>query len=653
MSIANGKLYVAQVDAHTLHCLDEKTGKPIWSYTTGGRIDTPPTIFEGRAIFGSADGYAYSVTADTGELIWRYRGAPRDQRLFSLEQLESVWPVHGTILVRDGIAWFIAGRSNYLDGGLRLLRLDAKTGQKVSEHKIDDKDPATGLNIQTLLQTLQMPTGLTDVLSSDDKYVFMRSQRFNLEGEREEISPKSGDAARQGGTQRGPGVHLFSPTGFLDDTYFHRSYWVFGRSFAGGHNGYYQAGKYAPAGRLLAFDESNVYGFGRKPEYLKWTTTMEHQLFATSKEPPVPPVTPAIRRGRAANNANPAGAAGSSVNIPNAPSLDPTNKAITVEAWINAERPNGVIVSRGGPQNGYALVIQQGKPAFVVRSEGKISTAQAATQTVGKWVHVVGTLGEDKKLNLYVNGKPAANATVEKLIPTEPKQTTQIGADENGAVGEYQSPLPFAGVIDEVRIYQAALSAEDASKRFADRGAIVASSELVLSYTFDNGKAEDASGQRNEGTITGTTAIAGRFEQGLKFTGQARVGAGNAANNQQVQGSLVVNYWNRDVPLIAQGIAIADKTLFVMGPPDVLDEEVAFERLRAGDPRIQETLAHQDASFSGERGAKLMAFNVQDGKTLSELTLDALPVWDGLAVANGRLYIANINGEVVCLTPSE
>jgi len=132
------------------------------------------------------------------------------------------------------------------------------------------------------------------------------------------------------------------------------------------------------------------------------------------------------------------------------------------------------------------------------------------------------------------------------------------------------------------------------------------------------------------------------------------VGAGyQAANNQPGPASLVVRHWNRDVPLIAQGIAIADKTLFVMGPPDVLDEEAAFERLRAGDPRIQEALTQQDASFNGQRGAKLIAVSVADGKTLSELSLDALPVWDGLAAANGRLYVANINGEVVCLSPAK
>ena len=74
--------------------------------------------------------------------------------------------------------------------------------------------------------------------------------------------------------------------GYLDDTWFHRAYWVYGRSFAGGHAGYHQAGKYAPAGRILVSDGENVYGFGRNPEYLKWTTTIEHQLFRTSKNPP-------------------------------------------------------------------------------------------------------------------------------------------------------------------------------------------------------------------------------------------------------------------------------------------------------------------------------------------------------------------------------
>ena len=112
----------------------------------------------------------------------------------------------------------------------------------------------------------------------------MRSQQFDREGNRYALGPHSGQSGPQGSVQRGPTAHVCAPMGFLDGTWFHRSYWVYGRSFAGGHSGYYQAGKYAPAGRILVTDDSHVYGFGRNAEYYKWTTILEHQLFATSKD---------------------------------------------------------------------------------------------------------------------------------------------------------------------------------------------------------------------------------------------------------------------------------------------------------------------------------------------------------------------------------
>lgn len=93
--------------------------------------------------------------------------------------------------------------------------------------------------------------GCVYCLKADDKFVYMRSQKFDLEGNRLEIGPISGDFVKQGSAQRGEGVHLFAPMGFLDDSWFHRSYWVMGRSFAGGHGGYYQAGRFAPSGDIM------------------------------------------------------------------------------------------------------------------------------------------------------------------------------------------------------------------------------------------------------------------------------------------------------------------------------------------------------------------------------------------------------------------
>ena len=204
----------------------------------------------------------------------------------AFEQVESVWPVHGSVLVEGDTAYTIAGRSNFLDDGLRFLKLDIPTGKKLVETVIDEIDPETGQNIQDRIETLQMPVGLSDILSSDGNYVFMRSQKFFRDGTRAEIGPNSGDPAKNAAVQAGTGTHLFAPFGFTDDSWFHRSYWVFGQSFSGGHNGYYQAAKYAPSGRILVADSKDVFGFGRKPEYLRWTTPLEHQLFGAPKEPP-------------------------------------------------------------------------------------------------------------------------------------------------------------------------------------------------------------------------------------------------------------------------------------------------------------------------------------------------------------------------------
>ena len=269
--LADHRLYVAAVDSHAVYALNANSGDVLWHYIAGGRVDSPPTIYEGRVLFGSADGWVYCLRATDGALIWRFRAAPADLRHMAFEQLESLWPVHGSVLVQDDVLCCVAGRAMFVDGGMRLLRLDPRTGRMLTETLLDDRDPDSGENLQVKIRGMNMPVALPDVLSSDGKNLFMRSQRFDLQGQRIETST---DAR-----------HLFSPTGFLDGSQFHRSYWLFGTSYVSGAGGYYRAGRAAPAGRLLVFDDSKVYGYGRKPEYFRWTAPMEYRLFAAGREP--------------------------------------------------------------------------------------------------------------------------------------------------------------------------------------------------------------------------------------------------------------------------------------------------------------------------------------------------------------------------------
>jgi outer membrane protein assembly factor BamB len=624
--IAAGKVFLASVDTHAVHALDAASGERLWQYTAGGRVDSPPTIHQGRVLFGSADGWVYCLDASDGTLAWRFRAAPMDQRLTSFEQLESVWPVHGNVLVQGGVLYCVAGRSMFLDGGLRLWRLDPKTGRALSQTILDDRDPASDGDLHEYVSWLNMPAALPDILSSDGRLVYMRSQPFNLDGTRLPLEkfPQGPDvdSGAPPATQRAEHAHLFSPTGFLDGSAWHRTYWMYGSRFVSGWCGYFLAGKAAPAGKILVFDDSKVYGFGRKPQYYRWTTPIEHQLFAADKASAAP---------------DDAGPDRSLISVEKSGSLDPAGKALTVEAWVKARKPAGVVFARGGGSQGYVLYLQGGRPRFAIRAGGKLTSVGAKARVVGRWAHLAGVLTRGKELKIYVDGNLAASTTVPGLIAADPQEAMEIGADDGSTVGDYTSPFGFNGLIDEVRVYHRALSrAEIRMHASAGGQAVVDQEGLVLRYSLDKGNAIDTSGNKNNGNVDGTVGVKGKFGRAMKFTGRGG----------SVPGFLVQHNWTKNVPLLARAMVLAGRTLFVAGPPDLIDEEQAFRQIN--DPKVTRSLAEQAAALNGEKGALLLAVSVADGKELAQYDIESPPVFDGMAAAAGRLYMATVNGEVLC-----
>ena len=247
--IAAGKLFVTDVDSHTVHALDASNGSRLWNFTAGGRVDSAPTVYGATVIFGSRDGYVYCLTADRGEVVWRFRAAPADRRVVVYDQVESVWPVHGSVLLHDDILWCCAGRSSFIDGGLYLYRLNPRTGELLSTTRIDTlgsevkQPPIT----PTIHDRLDMAGAKNDILSCDGAHVFMRHWACDMKGTpvEQEID------------------HLFSPTGYLDTTWFRRTYWIFGRRYVGGAQGWARTGNVNPTGRIMSLDEDRIYGFGR------------------------------------------------------------------------------------------------------------------------------------------------------------------------------------------------------------------------------------------------------------------------------------------------------------------------------------------------------------------------------------------------------
>jgi hypothetical protein len=261
---------VASIDTHTIYALDDDTGNTLWDYTVGGRVDSPPTIYKNMALLGSADGWVYALTARDGKLIWRFRAAPEDRRVFVNGQLESVWPVHGSVLVKDGVVVVAAGRSSYLDGGIRLYRLDPQTGRQIAATVIYSPDRQTGK--QPPEGGKEMRGVLSDILSADEEDVYMRHVKVDFET----------------GSETGTGVHLFTPVGLLDDTWWHRAYWLINDQFLSHWSAWWRVGNEVPSGRILSYDGSSVFGYGRD-QYAggntgQWRGGEKYQLFAFDRD---------------------------------------------------------------------------------------------------------------------------------------------------------------------------------------------------------------------------------------------------------------------------------------------------------------------------------------------------------------------------------
>ena len=225
LSVAGGLVFVPVIDEHRIAALDENTGRQVWSYTAGARVDTPPTIHSGMALFGSADGWAYCLRASDGVLVWKRRMAPAERFVGALGQLESAWPVHGSILVTDGTAYLSAGRSSYLDGGIHCFAIKPQTGEIIEQKTFYNPDPETGKMIHDPKDSHTMPGALSDILVSDGDSVWMRQE------------PVFGD----GQSKNGP---VYATGGFRDDAWFNRTTWAVGK---------------ATHAQLLVADDDNAY----------------------------------------------------------------------------------------------------------------------------------------------------------------------------------------------------------------------------------------------------------------------------------------------------------------------------------------------------------------------------------------------------------
>ena len=218
----------------------------------------------------------------------------------------------------------------------------------------------------------------------------------------------------------------------------------------------------------------------------------------------------------------------------------------SISAWIRlptaTPTADNCIVSKLATRVGYRICIRGDVANDPVEFELRGSTQQISkrsTQTwvANNWTHIVWTNNGNSAASgslLYRNGVlQSATTEVDDLT------SQSIVTSGNLVIGDgpvFDTPF-FIGNIDDVRIYNRALSATEIGQLYKVGAAKLAvspvntlKSGLVGYWTFDGkdtnwgtNKTNDLSGQGNTGTLTNmsttTSPVVGKIGQGLKFDG--------------------------------------------------------------------------------------------------------------------------------------
>ncbi|MBN2136966.1 MAG: lamin tail domain-containing protein [Sedimentisphaerales bacterium] len=126
--------------------------------------------------------------------------------------------------------------------------------------------------------------------------------------------------------------------------------------------------------------------------------------------------------------------------------------SVTVSMWIRVTGLTGywnpVLTQHDATGDGYYFYVFNNKPAFSVMTGGATSLA-GSPETIGlnEWCHVAGT-NDGSTIRLYVNGESKGSAT----------STGRTGADYDLYVGYDGYSDYFSGLVDDVRVYDRALS---------------------------------------------------------------------------------------------------------------------------------------------------------------------------------------------------
>ena len=151
------------------------------------------------------------------------------------------------------------------------------------------------------------------------------------------------------------------------------------------------------------------------------------------------------------------GAAGQRVNVADSNSLD-LSTGMTLEAWVNPSAASSewrtVVIKEQPAALAYALYSDEGgaRPSVHAFTSQEFDVRGPAALPLNTWSHLSSTY-DGATLRLYVNGTQVASRALTGALTTS---TGALRIGGNAVWGEH-----FSGLIDEVRVYNRALTAAE------------------------------------------------------------------------------------------------------------------------------------------------------------------------------------------------
>jgi serine/threonine protein kinase len=197
------------------------------------------------------------------------------------------------------------------------------------------------------------------------------------------------------------------------------------------------------------------------------------------------------------------GLSNSYITVPNNDSLNPPE--ITMAAWIKTSYTDSVwrrIFDKGN-RDGYGLTMcgdnkgnsYRGQMAMVVGIErGKMAMPSGIIVADGRWHHVVGTFDGYVERD-YVDGQPGLTFAWKGALPHTPYDLT-IGENHTDPVAAHgEVGASFNGMMDDVMIFNRALSSAEVKDLFDSQNAGAPSAEIAANVALAAGMASAANAQ--------------------------------------------------------------------------------------------------------------------------------------------------------------